>query len=515
MPEIPPIKLTVSTLLVATLCCASLATPRGGRLDPQGIRDEVEKRAPAAVELYRDFLRLPNDAVFAEDMEPVIDWLHEAFAARGFETSELETGRVPLVLAERTVPGAAHTVLIYLQADGQPVDPAAWDQASPWEPVLKERSADGSWKEIEWSRLEGDRDPGWRIFARSAADSKGPVAQFLAALDVMASLGAEPAANLKVIVDTEEELGSPRLAAAVEREKERLIADRLVIFDGPPHPSGEPTLVFGARGIATITLTTYGPRVPQHSGHYGNYIPNPALRMARLLASMKDERGRVTIPGFYDGVELTDAERAALGAVPEDTEAMHRAFGIGYPDAVAGSLQEAIQYPSLNIRGMSSGWVGDQSRTIIPATATAEIDVRLVLESDAERLLRLIREHIEGQGFKVIEDEPTEEQRLGDRPLARWSSDISYGAFRTPLDSELGAWLRRALTRYHGADPIRLRTLGGSIPISPFVAILGVPAATVPTVNPDNSQHSPNENLRVGDFFDGIGVIAAVLTEPL
>jgi acetylornithine deacetylase/succinyl-diaminopimelate desuccinylase-like protein len=508
-------RVSASILLAATLCCPSLATPQGGPPTADAIGVEVEKGALDAFELYRDLLRLPNDAVRADDMEPVIEWLREAFAARGFETAELETGRVPLLLAEKPAPGAEHTVLIYLQADGQPVDPSAWDQESPWEPVLKERSADGSWSEVGWDRLAGERDADWRIFARSASDSKGPIAQFLAALDVLAALDAEPSAHLKVIVDTEEELGSPRLAATVERERQRLAADRLVIFDGPPHPSGEPTLVFGARGIATITLTTYGPRVPQHSGHYGNYVPNPALRMAQLLASMKDADGRVTIPGFYDGVELTEEDRKALAGVPDDVEARHRALGIGKADAVAGSLQEAIQYPSLNIRGLSAGWVGDQARTIIPATATAEIDVRLVLESDAEKLLDLIREQVEEQGFMVIEDEPTEEQRLGERPLVRWSADVSYGAFRTPLDSDLGEWLRRALVRYHGFEPIRLRTLGGSIPISPFVAILGVPAATVPTVNPDNSQHSPNENLRVGDFIDGIGVMAAVLSEPL
>ena len=239
------------------------------------------------------------------------------------------------------------------------------------------------------------------------------------------------------------------------------------------------------------------------------------MGLARLLASMKGADGRVTIPGYYDGVRLSDADRAALAAVPEDVEELHEKLGIGAPERVAGSLQEAIQYPSLNVRGMASGWVGDQARTIVPATATAEIDVRLVPESDPERLLGLIRDHIRGQGFLLVEGEPSEAQRRGPKPVVRWGSEVSYGAFRTPIDSPLAAWLRRALVRYHGGEPILLRTLGGSIPISPFVSTLGVPAATVPTVNPDNNQHSPNENLRVGSFVEGIGVIAAVLTEPV
>ncbi|MEM7479653.1 MAG: M20/M25/M40 family metallo-hydrolase [Acidobacteriota bacterium] len=475
---------------------------------------ETERQASKALDRYREFLRLPNDAQEPDDLEPVLGWLTAEFSRRGFATSELATGRIPLLLAERETPGATKTLLVYLQADGQPVDPAAWDQESPWEPVLKEPEDDGSWRALPWPSLAGARQPDWRIFARSAADSKGPIVQFLTALDVLAAVGGGPSAHLKVIIDAEEELGSPRLAATVERERERLAANELVIFDGPPHPSGEPTLVFGARGIATVTLTAYGPRTPQHSGHYGNYVPNPAFRLARLLASLKDAEGRVTLPGFYDGVELTAADRAALTAVPDDPKTLHRKLGIGTPERVADTLQESIQYPSLNVRGLQAGWVGEQARTIIPATATAEIDVRLVVESDAVALLRSLRQHIEKQGFRVIDAEPTEEERLAHRPPLRWRSQISYGAFRTPLDSELGHRLQRALTGYHGREPIRLRTLGGSIPIAPFVTTLGVPAVAVPTVNPDNHQHSPNENLRLGDFLDGVGVIAAVLCEP-
>jgi acetylornithine deacetylase/succinyl-diaminopimelate desuccinylase-like protein len=331
----------------------------------------------------------------------------------------------------------------------------------------------------------------------------------------MDAAAVTPDFNIKVIVDSEEELGSPNLPAAVERYRDALAADMLVIFDGPRHPTNLPTLTFGARGIATITLTVYGPRVPQHSGHYGNWAPNPAFRLTQILASMKDEFGRVTIPGFYDGVVLDDATRAVLARVPDDETAIKQQLGIVETDSVGATLQEARQYPSINIRGMASGWVGEQRRTIVPSFATAEIDVRLVKESDPERLLGLLRRHIEGLGYYVIDREPTEAERQSRPRIATFTSNISYAAYRTEMDSDIGHWLTDAMVHLFGEEPIKIRTSGGSIPISPFVATLDVPAVTVPTVNPDNNQHSPNENLRLGNFVEGVQVMLAILQQPM
>jgi acetylornithine deacetylase/succinyl-diaminopimelate desuccinylase-like protein len=500
-----------AVLLVGGAAAGQVVETGRPALEPAEVDAWVEARLPVAFELYRDLLRLPNDAHQPEDLHVVLAWLEDAFHERGFTTRRLETPGLPLLLAERPVPGAARTLLIYLQADGQPVDPARWDQASPWEPVLKERGGDGRWRELPWDRLHGARDPEWRIFARSAADSKGPVAQFLTALDILAEQGLGTAFNLKVIVDAEEELGSPNLPPAVEAHREVLAADGLVILDGPPHVSNRPTLGFGARGIATATLTTFGPRVPQHSGHYGNYVPNPAWHLARILSSMKDDDGRVTLPGWYDDVELDAETRRLMDAVPDDEPAIRQALGFARADAIGESLQEAVQYPSLNIRGLASGWVGQEARTIIPATATAELDIRLVPETDPHRLLDLVRTHIRDLGYHLVDGEPTEDERRTHPRLAALSFSVAYGAFRTPVDSELGTWLRAALADRYGRDPILIRTSGGSIPIAPFVTTLGVPAVSVPTVNPDNNQHSPNENLRVGNFVDGIAVITSIL----
>ncbi len=504
----------IAAALSLLISLAVPATAVAQAPDGHRIRQATSTHLEDGFDTLRSMLSIPNDAHFAEQVEANVTWMRKAFDARGFQVTRLETGGPPLLLAERRHDGAVRTVLIYLQIDGQPVDPSRWSQEDPFVPVLKEKRGEG-WVPIPWVRLTGPgRDPDWRIFARSASDAKGPAAMFLTALDVMRAEGWEPDFDIKVIMDFEEELGSPHLPAAVRRHREALASDTLLIFDGPRHQTNRPTLTFGARGIATITLTVFGPRAPQHSGHYGNYVPNPAVRLAEIVASLKDRQGRVVIPGFYEGVVLTDEDRREMALVPDDEEQIQRLIGIAEPDGVGASLQEAIQYPSLNVRGMASGWVGEKVRTIIPAEATAEIDVRLVPESDPEHLIGLIRGHIQSLGYHLTEDVPTEAERMEHPRLASFTHEVSYGAFRTPLDSETGRWLRRALTRAFGSEPILKRMSGGSIPISPFIETLGFPAVTVPTVNSDNNQHSPDENLLVGNFEEGVRTFLAILTEP-
>ncbi|MGF1606849.1 MAG: M20/M25/M40 family metallo-hydrolase [Rhodothalassiaceae bacterium] len=500
--------LALACLIVTSPCAA--APP----LAPEVMRQAAEAAAPDALALFRSYLRLPNDSHKPEQIAPLAVWVEQAFQARGFTTKRLAEPDNPLILAERQSPGATRTALIYLQADGQPVDPAAWNQDSPFEPVLKRKTAAG-WQPISWDRLNGTYDPDWRIFARSASDSKGPNIQFLTALDILQARGITPDFHLKVVIDTEEELGSPHLPQAVADHRDALAADFLYIFDGPPHPSGRPTLTFGARGIATVTLTTYGPKLPQHSGHYGNYAPNPAFHLARILASMKSADGRVTIPGYYDGITLDEDVRSVLEAVPDDEPAIRAALGFKTPDAVADSLQAARQFPSLNIRGLKSAWVGAEVRTVIPATAVAELDIRLVKESDPQRLIGLVRDHIDGLGYHVLDHAPDAAERAAHAHLVQMQSRIAYPAYRSPMDSLAGRTARAALTHLNGTEPILIRTSGGSIPISPFVETLAIPAVSVPTVNQDNNQHSPNENIRLGNFIDGIATILAVLAQPL
>lgn len=478
--------------------------------------DEViQKQAIASFKDLQALLSIPNDAHFPADIEKNVKWCEAAFAKRGFTTMRLSTPTVPLLLAERKAKKATKTVLVYLQIDGQPVDSSKWFQESPWTPTLKEQDTNGNWKAINYERLYEHYDPDWRIFARSTSDAKGPAVAFLASLDAMIETKVEPNYNIKVIMDFEEELGSPRLPAAVTKYKNELASDMFIIFDGPRHVSNEPTLSFGARGICEITLTTYGPRQPVHSGNYGNYTPNPAMRLAQLLASMKDEEGRVTIPGYYDGTTLTDKEKETLKLVPDKEDEINKFLGIAESDKVGNSFQESLQYPTLNIRGFDALYVGSESRTLIPAKAIAEIDIRLVPTSDPDRLIGLVKNHIENKGYYLTQGEPTEEERMKYPRIASFQSSVSYLAFQTPFDSEVGLWLNRAMTKAFGKEPIKIRTAGGSIPISPFVITLGIPAVAVPTVNADNNQHAPNENIRVGNYVEAVKSFYYILAEKL
>lgn len=502
-----PVSLLVSLILIA-------GSAYSQTFSQQELTDIAKEYTQASFPMLKDLLATANDANYPEHVEANVAWCLRAFGDRGFTTQRIETGAVPLLLAERKVKKAEKTVLLYMHMDGQPVDTARWQQENPYKPVLKKLSKNGGWEEIPWSSLDNFEDD-WRIFSRSASDDKGPIAMLLAALDAIDDHKKKPYFNIKVILDFEEEQGSPHLPQAVKDNKELLAADMLVIFDGPRHITNKPTLSFGARGIATIQLTTYGPILPQHSGHFGNYAPNPALQLSQLLASMKDTDGRVIIPGYYDGISIDAATEKILKAVPDDESAIRGRLQMGSVDKVGRYYQEALQYPSLNIRGMQSGWINEKVRTIVPAWARAEIDVRLVMESDPERLIGLVRKHIEDQGYFVMDHTPSKEERLAHAKVVTFTYEISYGAFRTPFDSDEGRWLRSAMQHAFGEDPVMIRTSGGSVPISPFVNTLGIPAVTVPTVNRDNNQHSPNENLRLGNYREGIQAIIAILTERL
>lgn len=493
----------------------SLIGPTAWAQDNQKLQQDLaSENLEMSLTQFMEFLSIPNDAHYPEDLEKNISWLIPQFEALDFSVERLPTDGIDLLLAERSSPGAEKTVLIYLQVDGQPVDNTKWHQSDPFIPELKVRKEE-NWEIAPTELLKNQIDPEWRIFARSTSDAKGPIVAFLTALKICSDQGWSPNYNLKIIMDCEEELGSPNLPDAVIKYREKLSADMLIIFDGPRHISNQPTLTFGARGITTLRLTTFGPRVPQHSGHYGNYAPNPALHLAQLLASMKDDAGRVTIPGFYDGISLDDNTKSILAGVPDDEAVIQKAVGIAAPDQVGANYQEAIQYPSLNIRGMLSGWVGAKARTIVPHVATVNIDIRTVLESDPERLVSLVSQHIVDQGYHICTAEPTEEERMKYPRLLSMDYQVAYQAFRTDFNSEVGVWLNKALTRTFDQEPIRIRTSGGSIPISPFVKTLGIPAVTVPAVNRDNNQHSPNENIRIGNYLDAIRTYLGILTEKL
>lgn len=479
---------------------------------------EIEKATQAeftaAVKDFREFLKIPNDGHYPEQIDANVEWATKAFQSRGFKTQLITTPGAPHVYAEKQFVKKGKTVLFYLQIDGQPVDTSAWDQESPFKAALKEEK-NGQWQEIDWSNFNENFNPDWRIYARSASDSKGPAMCFLTALTILEKHKVKPNFNIKVIMDFQEEMSSPQLAWVVKNNQELLKSDMVLIMDGTRHVSNLPTLCFGARGIATATLKVYGPRNALHSGQYGNYAPNPVFAMSKLLAGLKDDNGRVTLPGFYDGIVLTEADKKDLNDIPEDMNEINATLGIARPDGVGATYQEAMQYPSLNVRGFRAAWVGKEVRTIIPEEAIAEIDMRLVLETPGERQMQLLKKYVEDQGYHLVQGEPTDEERKQYPKLASMSYKLGSEPFRTDIDTELGHWLSRAMERLYGNDFVKMRTTGGSQPIAPFIKTLNIPAVSVRIPNPDNSIHSPNENIRVGNFFEGIETMVGVLTEKL
>lgn len=502
-------------LFSVSLLFLSLSPVFGQLKTAEQIKKATQLEFPSAVSTFREFLSIPNDGHYPEQIQANMDWVIPAFQKKGFNTQVLKSAGAPHVFAEKQYVKNGKTVLFYMQIDGQPVDTSAWDQESPFKAELKEQK-NGAWQKIDWSNLSGSFNPDWRIYARSASDSKGPAMCFLTALSILEKSKVKPNYNIKVIMDFQEEMSSPQLASVVKNNKELLQADMVLIMDGTRHVSNLPTLCFGARGIATVTLKVFGPRNALHSGQYGNYAPNPVFAMSRLLAGLKDDNGRVTLPGFYEGVNLSAADKKALSAIPENAAEINKTLGIAQPDQVGQSYQEAMQYPTLNVRGLRAAWVGKEVRTIIPEEAIAEIDMRLVPETPGDKLIGLLRNYVEQQGFHIIAgEEPTEEERMKYSKLASFQSKEGSEPFRTDLETELGDWLSRASERVFGDKYVKIRTTGGSQPIAPFIQTLNVPAVSVRIPNPDNSIHSPNENIRVGNFFEGIETMVAVLTEKL
>ena len=481
-------------------------------------RSEILKAAklhfPKALEEYRAFLGIPNDGHFPEQMQNNVNWCVKALENRRFDARVIFSKGVPHVFGQRMFDPEKPSVLFYLQIDGQPVDPLHWHQEDPFKPVLKEYK-NGAWQIIEWDRLK-HYDPDWRIFARSASDSKGPAMAFLTALDVIIAQDIEPDFNIKVIMDFQEEMGSPTLPQLVIDNKALFEAEMLLIMDGTRHISNLPTLTFGARGIATITLKAFGARRGLHSGQYGNFAPNPVFHISRLIGSLKDNSGRVTIPGFYDGVMLTEKDKSMLAEVPENLDEIKSSLGIAEIDKVGSSYQEALQYPSLNVRGMSAAWVGEGVRTIIPAEVTVEIDLRLVPESDGQRQVDLIRNYIAEFGYHFVDSIPTESERMTYDKLISFDYRLGSKPFRTEMNSPIGDWLGKMMDRIFGpGNYVRMRTTGGSQPIAPFINTLGVPAVSIRIPNPDNSIHAPNENLRLGNFLEGIQMCLGILTQKM
>jgi acetylornithine deacetylase/succinyl-diaminopimelate desuccinylase-like protein len=508
----------VAAVAAAVIVAPGVAAAQAPLAPPEPLAPEAaQKLAQGTFREYLDLLALPNDAINAPDIQRNVEFLERAFKKRGFTTRQLENQGKPMLYAEwpRQVAGAK-TVLFYMHLDGQPVVDREWSQPSPWKPVVKKRVAAGAWETVSSELLFAPQlDPELRVFARAASDDKAPIMMFLAAFDGLKQSGADPAINVKVLLDSEEEKGSPSIRRVAEAHRDLLRCDSLIILDGPRHQSERSTVVFGNRGVARVVVVVHGPKQPLHSGHFGNYVPNPAVRLARLIASMKDDHGRVTVRGYYDRVRLTAAEKKILLATGDDEAAIRRRTGIKVAERVGPNLQEALQFPSLNVRGMAAASVGDKAANVIPHQAIADLDLRTTPEAPPDYLFGLVKKHIQAQGYHLVDGPPSDEDRAAHDKLATVTMDGASRAVRTPIESPLGTWVHASLKQSSlRGEPVRIRMMGGSVPTDSLVEVLGAPFVIVPLVNGDNNQHAFDENMRVGHYIEGIRTITGLLRSP-
>lgn len=467
---------------------------------------------------YVEFLAIPNVARDSVNIRRNAEHLAGMMRRRGLEPRLLEAeGAPPAVYGEWKVPGATRTLVLYAHYDGQPTDSAAWHGSHPWRPVFRTARLDQGGRIVPFPAQGQPVDPEWRLYARSASDDKAGVMAILSAVDALRASGLRPTSNLKFFFEGEEEAGSPHLDDVLRRNAELLRADAWIIADGPVHQSGRKQVVYGVRGDVNVDVTVYGPLRPLHSGHYGNWAPNPAMLLAELLATMKDDEGRVTIAGWYDDAEpLGPAEREAIAALPVNDSALMAELGIARPEGGGALLAELIAMPSLNVNGFESGGIAAGARNVIPTEARAVLDLRLVRGNDHRRQVQRLTDHVRSRGYHVLDREPTPDERRAHPRVARVvARPGGYNAERTPMDLPISRAVLRAV-QSTSADPVyAVPTLGGSLPLSIISEALGTRTVTVPVVNHDNNQHAEDENLRLQNLWDGIETMAAVMTmEP-
>jgi len=443
---------------------------------------------------FSDFLAIPNVAADPQGLQRNAGLLMGMLKQRGVESRLLTmAGAPPVVYGSIDVPGAKHTIVFYAHYDGQPVTPSEWKVTPPFKPIV--RDVDG--------------EP--RIYGRGAGDDKGAIFAQLTALDALRKAGIAPRANIRFVWEGEEEAGSPHLEEILMANRDLIRSDVFLVCDGPVDQSGKQTVVFGARGDTHVAITLYGPNHGLHSGHYGNWAPNPAMMLAQLLAGMKDENGHVLIPHFYDGIApLSELEKKSIANAPANERMLMDAFSLGHTEGGA-RLLESINQPSLNINGFASGQTGAHAANVIPPTATADLDLRLVVGIDWKVQQQRVVDYIRSRGYFIVESEPTREMLLAHPKVARVELDpASYNAVRTPMDLPIAQEVIHAVQSARG-DVVLLPTMGGSVPLGTMVRASQARTITVPIANYDDNQHAADENLRLTNLWNGVETMAALL----
>jgi acetylornithine deacetylase/succinyl-diaminopimelate desuccinylase-like protein len=506
----------LGTLLpcAAAICALGLTISSARAGNPRdAVRVWREAHEKAIVADFVTFLAMPNVATNVADVERNAAYIQGQLNARGFETRLLtaEPGTPPSVFAEMKVPRAIRTVIFYAHYDGQPIGQRGWI-SDPFQPSM--RTALPEAKAVDWQNSIGPLDPAWRLFARSAGDDKASIQAMLSALDALKAAHVKPTVNIKLLYEGEEEQGSPHFSALVAKNLDLLKGDLLIMGDGPMHQSGKQMVNFGNRGIASLTMTVYGPTRPMHDGHYGSWIPSPAVMIANLIASLREDDGHILIPHFYDDVEAVSAtDKAAFAAMPPVEEELKRALGLGRTIGPA-RLADGYLVPTLNVRAIHAGDEGPAAANAIATQADASFDFRLVPGETPEHTRELLENYLTHEGWFIVRDEPDLSTRVSHSKIVKvlWDKGGAI-ATKTPLDLPASKAVVASIGRTVGYQPIELPIVGASSGIADVVNLLHVPMAGVSIANYDDNQHTQNENLRLGNLWDGIEVYAGLLTD--
>ncbi|MBZ5523757.1 MAG: M20/M25/M40 family metallo-hydrolase [Acidobacteriia bacterium] len=463
----------------------------------------VSAHRQAIIDEFTQFLAIPNVASDTANIQKNAGALTEMLKKRGLQVRLLTLENAPpAVLAWLPPDPARRTVTFYAHYDGQPVEKANWLQ-DPWKPAL-----------VNKARPAADvNDSETRIYARSASDDKAAIIGLLAAFDAMQAAHLPLSVNVRFLFEGEEEAGSPHLAAILAKYADALQSDLWVICDGPTSQNGEQQVMFGSRGVLPVRITTFGPNRPLHSGHYGNWAPNPIAELVNLLAKLRTTDAEITIPHFYDPVrKLTPAERTALKNAPAIDAQLKTELDLGRTEGHA-PLLEQIMAPSLNLDRIEGGGTGPNPANAIPSSATAYIDFRLVPDQTPEVVKQQLEGYLSALGYFVVSKPPTSAERREHARVLRVVWEAGYPPQRTPIDAPVSQAFIAATRTVAGSHLVLLPTLGGSTPSFAFEQQFHKPVIGLPIANYDNNQHAANENLRLKNLWEGIELYAAVMRQ--
>lgn len=423
-----------------------------------------------------DYVRRPSVSASGEGMEAMADYLLAILAKIGVSARLLPTRGWPVVMGDYFINADLPTVLLYGHYDVQPPEPLEAWTTPPFEPTVR----DG------------------RLYARGVGDNKGQhFAQLLALESLLACRGTLPC-NVKVLLEGEEEVGSPHMPRLAEEYREELQADLVIVSDGPVHENGQSMISFGVRGVLDIELRAQGANRDLHSGHWGGIVPNPLWTMVHLLGTMKNAQGEITIDGFYEHVQpLTEGERLALAELPIDVDQVKTTLGLQHLDEPQerAYFERLSAWPTLTLNGIHGGYSGPGSKTVLPHEVIAKCDIRLVEAQTAEDILAKVKAHVQRHAPEVIVN--------------------SYGGMdpsKTPLESPFTEPLIQAMIAVRGERPLLVPSKGASLPNYVFTKTLGIPVFGIPYANVDESNHAPDENMELERFFRGIKTGASMLT---